>query len=157
MSTQFQCVALPFEPFAHLFEMEDAELHALGARRMVVEEKPGTPCRVSLEDAEVGETVLLVPFTHHDVPSPYRASGPIFVRRRVRRASFAPGEVPLLLRHRLLSLRGYDRAGMMMAAEVVPGPELESSLWGMLSLVAVDYVHVHHAGAGCFACRVERA
>ena len=81
MNTTFRFVALPFEPFAPLFAMSDAELTAAGARRMVVEETPGTPCRVSLQDAEVGETVILVPFLHNAVASPYRASGPIFVRR----------------------------------------------------------------------------
>jgi hypothetical protein len=124
---------------------------------MVVEEKPGTPCRVSLEDAEVGETVVLVPFHHHDVASPYRASGPIFVRRGARRATPAPGAVPSFLRHRLLSVRGYDRAGMMVKAEVAAGAELEPVLHGMLSDHAVEYIHLHHARPGCFACRVERA
>ena len=123
---------------------------------MSVDEKPGTPCRVSLEDAEVGETVILVPFAHHEVASPYRASGPIFVRRGARRATPAPGEVPLMFRHRLLSLRGYDRAGMMVAAEVVPGTELERVIGRLLSDDQVDYLHVHNAKPGCFNCRVER-
>ena len=157
MSQTFRFVALPMEPFLPLFEMDDAALRALCAQRMLVEEKPGTPCRVSLEDAEIGETVVLVPFTHHDVASPYRASGPIFVRRGARRATPAPGEVPLLFRHRLLSLRGYDHAGMMVAAEVVEGTELEPVLHRLLSEKAVDYLHVHNAKPGCFACRVERA
>lgn len=153
----FRFIALPDDVFAPLFEMEDAALHALGSRRLVVDEKPGTPCRVSLEDAEVGETVLLLPFTHHDVTSPYRASGPIFVRLHARRASPKPGEVPAMLRHRLLSLRGYDRGGMMVAAEVAEGTALEPVLERMLSQNAVDYVHVHNAKPGCFNCRVERA
>ena len=157
MSTRFQFVALPYAGFAPLFEMDGAALQALGARKMVVEETPGTPCRVSLEDAEVGETVVLVPFQHHDVASPYRASGPIFVRRGARQASPAPGEVPPFLRHRLLSLRGYDRAGMMVAAEVAGGGEMETVLHRMFSDDRVAYLHVHNAKPGCFACRVERA
>ena len=157
MRSSFRFVSLPYEPFASLFEADDAELHARGARRLVVEEKPGTPCRVSLEDAEVGETVVLLPYAHHDVASPYRASGPIFVRRNARRAEPAPGEVPQLLRHRLLSLRAYDRDGMMVAAEVVPGADLETTLGRMFSDPAVDYLHVHNAKPGCFNCRVDRA
>lgn len=156
MSRSFRFVSLPYEPFAPLFEMGDAELRALDARRMLVSEKPGTPCRVSLEDADAGETVVLVPFTHHDVASPYRASGPIFVRRQASRASLAPGDVPLMLRHRLLSLRAYDRAGMM-TAEVAAGTELERVLERTLSDPAVDYLHVHNAKPGCFNCLVERA
>jgi len=157
MSTTFRFVALPYEPFAPLFTVEDGGLTAAGARRMVVEEKPGTPCRVSLQDAEVGETVILVPFAHHDVASPYRASGPIFVRSGARRALPAPGEVPPLFRHRLLSVRAYDGAGMMVAAEVAPGAELEPVLHRMLAQGSVAYLHVHNAKPGCFACRVERA
>jgi hypothetical protein len=157
MRHSFRFAALPYEPFAPLFDADEATLGARGARLVVVEETPGTPCRVSLQDAEVGETVVLVPYVHHDVLSPYRASGPIFVRRGARTASPAPGEVPLLLRHRLLSLRGYDAAGMMVTAEVVQGTELEPALLRMLAEPAVDYLHVHHAKPGCFACRVERA
>jgi hypothetical protein len=157
MNTSFRFVSLPFEPFADLFDMDEASLRAAGAQRMRVQEEPGTPCRVSLEDAEVGETVVLVPFAHHEVASPYRASGPIFVRRGAQRANPAPGEVPLLFRHRLLSLRGYDRAGMMVAAEVAAGTELDTVLPAIFSDPAVAYIHVHNAKPGCFACRVERA
>jgi hypothetical protein len=156
MDGSFQIVALPYEPFAPLFAMDDAGLHACGARRMVVHETPGTPCRVSLEDAAIGETVILVPFSHHAVASPYQASGPIFVRRDARQASPAPGEVPALLRHRLLSIRAYDSAGMMVAAEVAAGTDLEAVLDRMLSHPGADYLHVHNAKPGCFACRVER-
>ncbi|MGE0454861.1 MAG: DUF1203 domain-containing protein [Vicinamibacteria bacterium] len=81
MSTSFRFVALPSDGFEPLFGRSDAELAAIGARRMIVDEKPGFPCRVSPADAKVGETVVLLPFTHHDVASPYRSSGPIFVRR----------------------------------------------------------------------------
>ena len=65
--------------------------------------------------------------------------------------------MPLLLRHRLLSVRGYDGAGMMVAAEVTPGTELEPVLHRMLTEEAVAYLHVHNAKPGCFACRVDRA
>lgn len=64
MNTSFQFIALPSDQFASLFSQSDTQWQAVGARRMFVDEKPGFPCRVSLADAEVGETVLLVPFTH---------------------------------------------------------------------------------------------
>jgi hypothetical protein len=54
MRTDFQFVALPIERFTHLFSMSDAELASLDARRMVVDARPGFPCRVSLMDAPVG-------------------------------------------------------------------------------------------------------
>ena len=123
MKDSFQIVALRSESFASLFDRTDAELEAIGARRMVVDDKPGFPCRVSLEDAEVGETVVLLPFTHHDVSSPYRASGPVFVRRGVPTARPTVNEIPVMLQHRLLSVRAYDAAAMMVEADVVQGPD----------------------------------
>jgi hypothetical protein len=157
MSTAFQFVALRPEPFAPLFELSDAQLYEMGARRVVVDAKPGFPCRVSLADAEVGETVLLVPFAHHDVPSPYRASGPIYVRQGVRAASPAVGEIPEMLKRRLLSVRAYDRGAMLIAAEVVDGTELDATVRSLFASEAVNYLHVHNARPGCFNCRVVRA
>jgi hypothetical protein len=157
MSAAFQFVALRPEPFAPLFELRDAQLHEMGARRLVVDEKPGFPCRVSLADAEVGETVLLVPFTHHDVRSPYRASGPIYVRQGVKSASPVVGEVPEMLRHRLLSVRAYDREAMLIGAEVVNGTELTGTVDSLFASEAVSYLHVHNARPGCYNCRVVRA
>ena len=119
MSESFRFVALPSEQFAHLFDYGDAELAKLGARRMVVDAMPGSPCRVSLADAEVGETVLLLPVVHHDVASPYRGSGPMFVREGVPTATPAIGEVPMMFRHRLLSVRAYDDEAMMVASDPI--------------------------------------
>lgn len=157
MNTSFQFIALPSEPFASLFSQSDTELQAVGARRMAVDEKPGFPCRVSLADAEIGETVLLVSFTHHDVSSPYRASGPIFVRQNARTASPAVDEIPAMFKHRLLSIRGYDAAAMMVGAEVVNGSELEDTIRRLFANESVSYLHIHNARPGCYNCRVVRA
>jgi hypothetical protein len=157
MNGSFRCVALPAERFASQFGRSDAELGAIGARRMIVDEQPGYPCRVSLADAEVGETVLLLQYTHHDVSSPYRASGPIFVRQGVSTATPAAGEVPGMLRHRLLSLRAYDQDAMMVAAEVVKGSEIEAAIRHLFADERVAYLHVHNALPGCFNCAVIRA
>lgn len=156
MNARFRIVALSSEPFAPLFALDDVALARRGARRMVVDAAPGYPCRVSLEDAEVGETVLLLPHVHHDVDSPYRSSGPIFVRQGVARAEPAPGEIPAMLDHRLLSLRAYDAAAMMVGAEVVEGRELRAAIERCLSDPEVAYLDVHNAKPGCFNCRVER-
>lgn len=157
MSVAFQFRALAAEQFAPLFQQSDAELAASGARRMVVTERPGFPCRVSLADGDVGETVILLPFVHHDTDSPYRASGPIFVRAEARTAEPAVNEVPTLLRHRLLSVRGYDAAGMMTAAEVVEGTDLDAVIARFFADEAIRYLDIHNARPGCYNCRVERA
>ncbi len=157
MDDSFQFIALGSEQFEPLFSQSDVALEAMGARRMIVDEKPGVPCRVSLADAEVGETVILLPFTHHDVDSPYRASGPIFARRSARTAKVAVGEVPAMFRHRLLSLRAYDAAAMLVGAEVVEGSQLEVAIRDLFCDDSVDYLHVHNAKPGCYNCLVVRA
>jgi hypothetical protein len=124
---------------------------------VVVDEKPGYPCRVSLADAEVGETALLLPFTHHDVASPYRAGGPIYVRAGARTAQPALGEIPVMFRHRLLSVRAYDAAAMMIGADVVKGTELEAAIERQLANEKVRYLHLHNARPGCYNCCVVRA
>jgi hypothetical protein len=157
MRRSFRFVALESDRFAPLFSATDEELRALNARRQVVDESPGFPCRVSLADAEVGETVLLVPFVHHDVSSPYRGSGPIFVRMGATTATPEVNEVPPMFRHRRLSIRAYDAGAMMVAAEVAQGSELETVIERLFANDEVSYLHVHNAGPGCYACRVARA
>jgi len=157
MQTTFQITALPIEKFSSLLEQSDAELRALGARRMIADKKPGFPCRVSLVDAEPGEEVLLLPFTHHDVSNPYRADGPIFVRVKAQTGRLAVNEVPAMIRTRLLSLRGYDAAGMMLISEVLDGSELEEHLSRFFADPGVEYIHIHNARPGCYNCRVDRA
>ncbi|MBO9579260.1 MAG: DUF1203 domain-containing protein, partial [Microbacteriaceae bacterium] len=60
-------------------------------------------------------------YEHQPAHSPYRASGPIFVRRDAQRRVLAPGEVPPYVAERLISLRAYDVAHLMVDAEVCEG------------------------------------
>ena len=62
-----------------------------------------------------------------------------------------------MLRHRLLSLRGYDAAGMLMGAQIASGTEIESVIERLFSDERVRYLHVHNAGPGCYNCSVVRA
>lgn len=156
-TSSFRIHALPAEPFAPLFALSDAELRARGIRRVTAQESPGYPCRVSLQDAAAGESLLLLPHTHHDVDTPYRASGPIYVREMATQARPDIDAVPALLRSRLISLRGYDARGMMVWADVRPGTELETGIAELFALERVDYLHLHYAKPGCYACRVARA
>ncbi|MBI1329587.1 MAG: DUF1203 domain-containing protein [Alphaproteobacteria bacterium] len=153
MTFRFQ--GLPSERFAPLMALSDAALAGQGIRRVVADEKPGFPCRVSLADAEPGERLLLLNFEHQPVDSPYRASGPIFVREAAV-AAFKGTEVPEQLRCRLLSLRAYDAEGMIVDADVTEGTAIETLLERLFADPAVDYVHVHFARRGCFAARVDR-
>jgi len=152
----FQVVALPREQFEPLFALDDAALRARGIERRI-DEEGGAPCRVSLEDAAPGETVYLLNHAHHDVASPYRASGPIFVRENVVTARLAPNELPKMLERRLLSLRAYDARAMLVTSEVVEGKRLREAIEAMFAQDEVAYLHVHNARPGCFNCAIERA
>lgn len=157
MQHDFRMVALGRERFAHFFSMSEAELAAHGARRMRVDRNPGFPCRVSLEDADIGESVILLPFRHHDVSSPYQAVGPIFIRESAATAEPAVNEVPAMLRHRLLSVRAYDGSAIMKNAAVCEGTALEQTIGEFFGDPAITYLHVHNARPGCFNCEVRRA
>nr|WP_237072630.1 DUF1203 domain-containing protein [Pseudaestuariivita rosea] len=130
------------------------EHHA--ARRVTADAKPGYPCRVSLQDAEPGDELVLVNYEHQSGRSPYRASHAVFVRKGATQARPDPGAVPQVLQLRLLSLRGFDHKDMMIAADVIKGRDAAAQLKTMLSDPAVDYIHIHYAKPGCFAARVTR-
>jgi hypothetical protein len=151
----FRLVGIAPEPFEPLFQLADADLWAMGAVRRVATENPGFPCRVSLEDAEVGEELLLLPYTHQNVASPYRASGPIFVRRHAVQPTLMYGELPPYVTGRLMSVRAYDASDMMIVALVCEGSALAPELERLFSDAAVAYVHLHNAKQGCFSCRVN--
>jgi Protein of unknown function (DUF1203) len=153
----FQVHALPYEPFAPLFEMPEGDLPKAGAARVVVNAKPGFPCRVSLADAEPGETVVLVNFEHQPENTPYRASHAIFVRENAKQVYPEVGEVPEVLTSRLISIRAFDARHFMLAADVVEGSTLREAIPKMLRNPDVSYLHLHNAKPGCFAASVTRA
>ena len=154
--SSFRLVGLSAENFEPFFAMSDAQLCALGARRRVADEDVGFPCRVSLADAAIGDELLLLPFEHLGTRSPYRSSGPIFVRRGARRAVLPPGEIPPYVERRWMSVRGYDADDMMIEADVCEGVAVRGVIERVLANPAVAFVHLHNAKRGCFSCRVER-
>ncbi|WP_179380936.1 DUF1203 domain-containing protein [Jannaschia marina] len=153
----FQITALPEADFAPLFAKTDAELAAMRACRRVVADRPGAPCRISLEEAEVGETVILTHHAHQTGHSPYAASHAIYVRDGVRQARLAVAEVPDVIRSRLISLRLFDVDHMMVDADVMKGTEVSEALAVAFARSNVDYAHLHFAKAGCFAASAKRA
>ena len=158
MNRSFQISALPAARFAPLFALSDAELAARHhARRVVADASPGYPCRVSLSDAAPGETLLLLPFAHLETDSPFRASGPIYVRGHAAAAAPPAGTVPAMFRSRLLSVRAYDADGMLRAGDVTEGTALEGKLGEIFADPAVAFVHLHAARNGCYFGRADRA
>ena len=156
----FRLTGLPVEPFIPFFSMSDAELLAHGARRVVAKADDAPlmqPCRVSLRDSEPGEVSILLHYPHHVAPtSPYRASGPIFVREGVDETASFVNHVPEQQLKRLLSVRAYDTAGIMVDVEVAEGTDLEALIERMFRRDDVAFLHAHNARRGCYSCRIDR-
>jgi hypothetical protein len=146
------------EEFEPLFALSEAALAERGVLRRQVDAKPGFPCRITLEDAEPGETVLLLNYEHQPADTPFRARHAIFVREGEHATRRAVDEVPPSLRARAhISLRAFDEAGMIVTAEVAPGADLDPAIARMLDRPDVAYIHAHYAGMGCYAARIDRA
>jgi hypothetical protein len=143
-------------PFQQLFGLSDEELARRGAIRMSVTEESSFPCRISLTDRAIGEHVLLINHVSHDVSNPYRASHAIFVAEDSKSAAEFIDEVPPVFARRTLSLRGFDKEGMMADA-VLAGPgEAEQAILQLFANPAIHMIHAHNAVRGCFSARIER-
>ena len=142
--------------FENLFSFSDTELKKQGIRRMTADTKPGFPCRVSLQDADIGDEVLLLPYAFHETASPYRASRPIFIRRNAATAQLNTNQIPVMLQHRLLSVRSYDANGMMKSSTVIEGKDLVEHLSATFDNPVISYIHIHNAKAGCYNCAAKR-
>ena len=104
------------------YRIEGLDPQSLGlsnARRVTATAKPGFPCRVTLEDAEIGETVLLFHHVSHDVETPYRSAYAIYVRHDAQEPACYIDEVPPIMRGRPLGLRGSELRSPCLCASVV--------------------------------------
>ena len=134
------------------------------AVRHVVADAPHSyPCRRCLRDAEPGDSLVLLPYDPFLGTSPYRQPGPVYVHEdpctpdAADLASTDDHPAPDQLLRRRLSVRGFDAAHLMVATDLVDGPDVVASAARMLADDAVAYVHVHNAAPGCFAVRIDRA
>ena len=139
----FRILGLDPAPFRPLYGLNDAELRQMGVRRCIADRKPAFPDRIELRDAEPGENLLLLNFTHQPADTVYRASHAIFVRE--------------VMRVRPISLRAFDADHEMVDAALVDGVELAPLIARFLGQSHVAYLQAHYAKRGCYAARVERA
>tara|TARA_B110000908_G_C10005632_1_gene336159 strand:+ start:52 stop:516 length:465 start_codon:yes stop_codon:yes gene_type:complete len=152
----FQIHALSNREFEDLFEMPEAELEQIGAVRVKADSKPGYPCRVSLQDAEIGDELILLNYVHLPERSPYKASHAIYVRKAATPATLNANEVPQVLSRRILSIRGFGDDHLMKNADVVDGKDLAEELDAFFADPAIAYIHIHNAKQGCFAAKATR-
>jgi hypothetical protein len=139
----FRITGLDPVPFRPLFGLPEEDLARLGVLRFVVDSTPG-------------ETVLLLNHECQPARSPYRARHAIYVREFAQAAYDCVGEVPEVMRARLLSLRGYDTRGMIVDADVVEGRDIEALIDRLFDQPAIAYIHAHNAKRGCYSGRIDR-
>ncbi len=142
-----------FQPF---FSASDADILAMGAERITATTKPGFPCRISLQDAEPGEEVILLNHVSHDVETPYRSAYAIFVRKDAKTPGDFIDTVPPVFEGRPMALRGFDEAGMLRSAALAVPGEADAKIRDLLQDQGIAYIDVHNAAHGCFAARVQR-
>jgi len=142
-------------PYRPLFGLSDDDLATRGVVRMTVT-TPTFPCRVSLTDRALGESMLLINHVSHDVAGPYRASHAIFVTEGAEEAAEYVGGVPPVFEKRIVSLRGFDADGMMADAVLAQPGEADTGIRKLFENDNIVSIHAHNATRGCFAARIER-
>jgi hypothetical protein len=152
----YRITGLDPAPYRHLYRLSGDELAAQGVVRMTVTAKPSFPCRVSLTDRDIGETVLLLNHVSHDVAGPYRASHAIFVTQGAEYSGEYVDEVPPVFEPRVLSLRGFDAEGMLADAILTQPGEADAGIRKLFENPRVATVHAHNAVRGCFSAKIER-
>ncbi|HKC03673.1 MAG TPA: DUF1203 domain-containing protein [Sphingomicrobium sp.] len=152
----YRITGLDPAPYKPLFGLPDADLAKRGIVRMTVTEKPSYPCRVSLTDRDIGESVLLINHVSHDVANPYRASHAIFVTEGADKPAEYVDRVPPVFETRVLSLRGFDADGMMAEALLTQPGEAEAGIRTLFANPEIETIHAHNATRGCFSAKIER-
>lgn len=154
--TPYRITGLAPEPFIELYGLDDAELAARGAKRVVANENPGFPDRIEMRDLEPGEHAILVNYTHQPANTPYHSSHAIFVREGAAQRYDRTNEIPAVMKNRPLSLRAFDEAGMMIDADLATGDDVEPLIARFFANPDVAYIHAHNAKRGCYSGRIDR-
>ena len=145
------------EPFASLFSMTDAELAGRRALRVTATADRGFPCRVSLEDARAGESLILVHHVSHHVETPYRSAYAIYVRETARLPADYIDAVPPVFEGRPMALRGFGDDGLLKAARLALPGQADAEIRQLFEMDEIATIHAHNAAHGCFAARIDRA
>ena len=140
-----------------MFGLPDEELAKHGAKRYVVDTKPGYPDRIEVRDAELGEAVILLNYIHQPADNAYHASHAIFVREGAETAYDRTNEIPDAMRLRQMSLRAFDADHLMVDADLATGHEIADVIERLFADPRGSYIHAHYAKRGCYAARIDRA
>ena len=151
----YRIEGLPPQAFESLLALGDGALAAHRARR-VTADSDSYPCRVTLEDAQPGEELILVNHVSNDVDGPFRSSHAIFVRCNAAETGRYDDEVPVMIDRRIVSLRGYDSDGMLRDGMIAQPGEADGRIRALFANPVVATIHAHTATYGCFLAHIER-
>ena len=143
--------------FESVIGADDRSLAAQGAVRRIADAKPGFPCRVTLEDAEPGDRLILLNYESHGAATPYRSAYAIFVNEKAREAAVFRDEIPPVMRARPIALRHFSKDGMLIGASLALKGDSREAVLAAFANEDVAYIHAHNAAHGCFAAEVRRA
>lgn len=152
----YRITGLSTDQFAPLFALDDTELAARGALRVTATADHGFPCRISLEDARTGDSLILLNYTSHDVATPFRSAYAIYVSEAAAQQADYIDETPPVFASRILSFRAFDADGMLKNAVVAEPGGADAAIRTLFADEQIAYIHAHNAAAGCFSARVER-
>jgi hypothetical protein len=153
----FRLAGLPIESFRPLFALSDQELASRGVERRTTAPGNDYPCRITLDVARPGESVLLLSYPVQPEASPYRSISPIFVRETAEKQYIGYDEIPAQIQPRLMSVRAFDARHYIVAADVTPGAQLGAFSEKLFENPDIAYLHIHHARWGCYVGRIDRA
>ncbi|OXE36107.1 MAG: hypothetical protein CGW95_09695 [Phenylobacterium zucineum] len=154
----YAIVGLPLAPFQAYFGLSEEALSAQNIRRVTATRQGRYPCRITLQDALEGETLLLLNHEYQSAETPYRGRHAIFVNERATvPARYVDALPPVLANREAISVRAFDQEDMMLDAMVVSGPRLDEAILRLFSDPNATYLHAHNAARGCFAARIDRA
>lgn len=153
----FRVLGIDPGQFSHLYELSDADLAAAGAKRYVVDAKPGFPDRIEVRDMEIGDRAILLNYEHQPADTPYRSRHAIFVREGAKVALDVINTIPEVIRIRPISLRAFSEDGEMLHPDLSDGEDLVPLIERFFGDPGVAYLHAHYARRGCYAACIIRA
>lgn len=151
----YQVSGLSKADFVDLFVMTDDALAQINAKR-VRATGPGFPCRISLQDAKLGDTLILLHHVSHDVATPYRSAYAIYVNETAADTPPYIDTTPPVFDGRPIALRGFTGEGMLHAASLALPGKADIKIRALLADPDIAYIHAHNAAHGCYSARIDR-
>lgn len=153
---RYRIQGLARREFEALIGAKDTDLADRGAVRVIAGADRGWPCRISLQDARAGESLILLNHLSHDVATPYRSAYAIFVREGDCEQAEYVDAVPPVFEGRPIAFRGFSHDGYLRDAGLALPGEADAKIRALFANSDIAYLHAHNAAHGCFSAKVER-